>query len=212
MSAVDYKIKNMQGAEVGTVSLDPSVFAGTINEVLVHDVVTWQRNKARAGTHSTLNRAKIQVTGKKMYKQKGTGRARHASYGSPIFVGGAVTFGPQPRSYEVRMNKKARKQALVSVLSHKVAGEKLVVVDSLSTDGKTKSFAAALGKLGVGKSKAMVVVANDNDAVIRSARNIAKIQTAKLDGINVYDLMKSTYLVCSKDTVLKLQEKVKGMK
>lgn len=210
MSSVSYKIVNMKGAEVGTMNLDPEVFAGAVNEALVHEVVTWQRNKKRAGTHATLNRAKIQATGKKLYKQKGTGRARHSSAVSPIFVGGAVTFGPQPRSYETSLNKKQRKQALVSVLTEKASAAKLVILDDLSSDGKTKGFASVVRNIGVEKGGSVFVIGSEHALVQRAARNVQKVQTLPVDGVNVYDLMKHKYLVCTKAGIEALQKRVKG--
>ncbi len=212
MSALTYKVLNMKGKEVGSINLDPQVFAGEVNESLVHDVVTWQRNKARAGTHATLNRAKIEATGKKLYKQKGTGRARHSSAVSPLRVGGAVIFGPQPRSYETRMNKSARKMALVSALTEKASSSKLVVLDDLNTDGKTKSFAELMKNIGAEKGGSVVVTATRNNLVERSARNITKITTLPVDGVNVYDLLKHKYLICTKDAVDALTKRVKGEK
>lgn len=209
-NAVNYKVLDMTGAEVGEVSLEPSVFAGDVNESLVHQVVTWQRNKKRQGTHATLNRAKIQATNKKPYKQKGTGRARRGSDVSPLLVGGAVIFGPQPRSYETRLNKSMKKQALVSVLSEKVAASKLVVLDNIISDGKTKSFAAAMKKLGITKGGAVVVHSAKDLNVDRSTKNIQKVVSLPVEGVNIYDLVKHKYLVCSKSGVEALQKRVKG--
>lgn len=212
MSALTYKVLNSKGKEVGTMNLDPEVFAGEVNEAIVHDVVTWQRSKARAGTHSTLNRSKIEATGKKLYKQKGTGRARHASAVSPLRVGGAVIFGPQPRSYEKRMNKSAKRQALISVLTEKATTSKLIVLDDLSTDGKTKSFAAVMTNLGVTTGGSVFVTAGRDELFERSARNVAKVRTIPVDGVNVYDLLKHKHLVCTKGAIDALTKRVKGEK
>ena len=212
MTAVSYKIVNMKGAEVGTMDLDPEVFAGAVNETLVHDVVTWQRRKSRAGTHATINRAKFKATGKKMYKQKGTGQARASSYASPLFVGGAVTFGPQPKSYETSLNKKQRVQALVSVLTEKAASKKLVILDDISTDGKTKSFISIVKNIGVDAAKCLFVTDARNDLVERSAKNLPKVLTAPVAGVNVYDLVNYKFLVCTKSGVEALQKRVKAAK
>lgn len=212
MSSVTYKVVNMKGAEVGTMNLDPEVFAGAVNESLVHDVVTWQRAKARAGTHATLNRAKIEASKKRPWKQKGTGRARHASTVSPIWVGGAVTFGPQPRSYEKSMNKKQRTQALVSVLTEKAANAKLVILDDLKTDGKTKSFASVMKNLKLAKGGSMFVLGARDEMVERSAKNVQKVRMVPVAGVNVYDLLKHTNLVCTKAGVEELQKRVKAAK
>jgi large subunit ribosomal protein L4 len=210
VSKVSYKVVNMSGAEVGSVDLEPSVFAGQVNEALVHQVITWQRNAKRQGTHSTLNRAKIEATNKKPYKQKGTGRARRGSDVSPLLVGGAVIFGPQPRSYETRLNKRMRTQALVSALSAKVASSSLVIVDDLKSDGKTQTFAKALKAFGIDKKSALVVTAESDSLLTRSAKNIQKVVPMPVAGVNVYDLVKHKYLVCSKSGVEALQKRVKG--
>ena len=208
--SVKYKVVDMKGAEVGSVDLDPAVFAAPISEALVHQVITWQRNRTRQGTHSTLNRAKIQATNKKPYKQKGTGRARRGSDVSPLLVGGAVIFGPQPKSYETRLNKKMRKQALVSVLSEKVGSAKLIIVDSLTTDGKTKSFAKAMTLLGIEKGGAVLVTGDKDVNLERSTHNIKKITPLAAQGVNVYDLVKHKYLICSKSGVEALTKRVNG--
>lgn len=198
----------MSGSEVGSMSLDASVFATDINEALVHQVITWQRNAKRQGTHSTLNRAKIQATNKKPYKQKGTGRARRGSDVSPLLVGGAVIFGPQPKSYATRLNKKMRTQALASALSSKLAKSTLIIVDDLKTDGKTKTFVKALKTLGAEKGGALVVTDKADTMLARSISNIQKAVPMPVTGVNVYDLVKHKYLICSKSGVEELQKRV----
>ena len=210
MSTVKYKVVNMTGTEVGSMNLEPSVFAGDVNEALVHQVVTWQRNAKRQGTHATLNRAKIEATNKKPYKQKGTGRARRGSDVSPLLVGGAVIFGPQPKSYATRLNKRMRTQALVSALSSKAATANLIIVDDIKTDGKTKTMAAALKSFGIAKGGALVVTDKADAMVTRSAKNVQKVVPMPVAGVNVYDLVKHKYLICSKAGVEALQKRVKG--
>lgn len=206
---VQYKIHNTGGKEVGNIDLDPEIFGGTIRPDLVHEVVVWQRNKKRSGTHATLNRSKIIATGKKPHKQKGTGRARAGSSVSPLWVGGAVIFGPQPRSYETRMPRQIKKQAMISVLTDKVQKGSLVVLDKLEVSGKTKDFADILKKIGVGKKGAVVVLPKNGEKVTQSARNIQKIATLPIEGLNVYDLMRLQHLVCTQETIKELAEKVK---
>lgn len=208
--SLNYKVLNLEGTEVGSVTLDPAVFAGAVNEALVHQVVTWQRNRTRQGTHATLNRSKIEATNKKPYKQKGTGRARRGSDVSPLLVGGAVIFGPQPKSYETRLNKKMKKSALVSALTAKAAKATLIVVDNLSVDGKTKTFAKALSKLGIVKGGAVVVCGSRDEQLERSTKNLQKIVNLPAEGVNVYDLVKHKYLICSKAGVEAITKRVKG--
>ena len=208
--SLNYKVVNLGGTEVGSLSLDPAVFGADINEALVHQVITWQRNRTRQGTHATLNRAKIQATNKKPYKQKGTGRARRGSDVSPLLVGGAVIFGPQPKSYETRLNKKMKKIALISALTSKATKSTLIIVDTLATDGKTKTFATALSKLGIVKGGALVVSSAKDEKVERSTKNIKKIVSIPAEGVNVYDLVKHKYLICSKAAVEAITKRVKG--
>jgi large subunit ribosomal protein L4 len=157
-----------------------------------------------------LNRSKIQATNKKPYKQKGTGRARRGSDVSPLLVGGAVIFGPQPKSYETRLNKKMKKSALVSALTAKATKATLIVVDSLSVDGKTKTFVKALSKLGVEKGGALVVCGTRDENLERSTKNIQKVVNLAAEGVNVYDLVKHKYLICSKAGVEAITKRVKG--
>ena len=210
MSSLSYKVINTKGKEVGKIDLDADVFGGEINATLVHTVVKWQLNKRRQGTHSTLNKTKMVVSGKKPWKQKGTGRARAGGADSPLWVGGAVAFGPQPRSYETRLNKTARRKALVSVLSEKVQGSQLVVLDSLTVEsGKTKEFAGILKTIGAGASSSVVVLSAKEINVARTSRNIPKVVALPVEGVNVYDLLKHKFLICTRDGIEALQGRVK---
>lgn len=209
--SLQYKVLNMEGKEVGSVDLDPAVFGGKIDKHIVHAAVRWQRAKARAGTHSTLTRAEVSGGGKKPWKQKGTGRARAGSNTSPVWVGGGVTFGPKPRSYEFRFPKQNRKQALISVLSEKVKSGNLVILDKLSsTDGKTKGMAGVLSKLGLKDTKVTLVMPTKDASVWRASSNIKKVHTLPVSGVNVYDLVNGKVLLCTKDGIAALQKRIVG--
>lgn len=210
MSALHYKVLNTKGKEVGKLDLDPEVFGGDVNESLVHDVVRWQLNCRRAGTHSTLNKSKMIGGGRKPWAQKGTGRARAGSNDSPLWVGGAVIFGPQPRSYASRITKRTRRQALISVLTHKVATGAFIVIDELKVPkGKTKNFVEIQKSLGVQDGGSVFVMSEAKDEVRRSTSNVQKVLTLGADGVNVYDLLRHKHLVCTKDGVEALVKRLK---
>jgi large subunit ribosomal protein L4 len=202
---------NMSGKEVGSVDLDPEVFAAKIHEAIVHETVRWQLARRRAGTHQALTRSMMKGGKKKPWKQKGTGRARAGSGVSPLWVGGASIHGPLPRDYDFRLSKRSRRQALASVLTSKVQEEKLVILDKLQIpSGKTKDFAAVLKKIGIAEQDAIVVTAKSEDMVTRSSRNIQKVLALSVAGVNVYDLLRHKYIVSTKDGIEALQARVKG--
>lgn len=209
MEAIKYKVVSMKGEETGSMELDPQVFGAEVNETLVHETVRWQLAKRRAGTQSTLHRGDMKGGGKKPWKQKGTGNARVGSSVSPLWVGGAQVHGPKPRKYDYRLPKRTRVQALTSVLSDKVSKQGLFILDELKVDsGKTKEMAEILSKIGVGKEKAILIV-DENEALTRSARNLANVRTLKVDGVNVYDLVRSKYVIGSRKGIEAIQERVK---
>ena len=219
METIDHTVVNMEGKEVGSCKLDLRVFGSKIYQDLVHQTVRWQRAKRRAGTHATLNRAKMEGGGRKPFKQKGSGRARAGSRNSPLWKGGAVIFGPQPRDYSFRLNKSARRQALSSVLTSKIKEAQLVIVDNLKIDsGKTKDMAnvlnAVVGSAGKElKMNAVVLLskeefANTDNGVIRSTGNIPKVRTLSTEGVNVYDLVNHPVLVATKQSIEELQARV----
>ncbi len=208
---VTCKVQTLAGKDSGSIELDADVFQAPVHASLVHQVVRWQRAKRRAGTHATLNRAKMEGGGAKPWKQKGSGRARAGSSNSPLWKGGAVIHGPQPRSYEFRMPKRLRRQALASILSARLAEEKLLVVDNFDlSEAKTKEVAKALQALGIDSAKACCVCASTDEAFQRASKNLPGVTTLSVAGVNVYDLVKRPALICSKETVLELQARVKG--
>ena len=196
-------VYNMEGNEVGTMELNDAVFGVEINEHLVHLAVVRQLANNRQGTQKAKTRSEVSGGGRKPWRQKG--HARQGSIRAPQWTGGGVVFAPVPRDYEVKMNKKERRAALKSALTSKVQENKLVVVDSLAlAEAKTKEMQKVLTNLKA--DKALVVTADDDQKVVLSARNIADVQTATVNTINVYDVMKHNTVVVTKDAVASIEE------
>ncbi len=198
-------VYNMEGNEVGTMELNDAVFGAPINEHLVHLAVVRQLANKRQGTQKAKTRSEVSGGGRKPWRQKGTGHARQGSIRAPQWTGGGVVFAPVPRDYSVKMNKKERRAALRSALTSKVQDNKLVVVDSLVlSEIKTKEMQRVLNNLKA--EKALVITASDDQNVILSARNIADVQTATVNTMNVYDVMKHNTVVVTKDAVASIEE------
>ncbi len=198
-------VYNMEGKEVEKIDLNDAVFGVEVNEHLVHLAVVQQLANNRQGTQKAKTRSEVRGGGRKPWRQKGTGHARQGSTRSPQWTGGGVVFAPTPRDYSFKLNKKEKRAALKSALSSRVAENKFVVVDELKFDGiKTKDFAKVLSNLNV--EKALVVIDNNDENVVKSARNIATVKTASTDTINVFDILKYDTVVVTKDAVNKIQE------
>ncbi len=211
MEAVKYKVLNTSGKEVGSIDLDAEVFGAKIQANVVHETVRWQRSKARSGNHSCLSKGMMKGGNRKPFKQKHTGRARAGSNTSPLWVGGAKAHGPHPHSHEFRLSKRTRRQALASVLSDKVKKNTLVILDDLKLgNGKTKEMVAVLKNLGLSAKKLTVVMPVKDAGVWRGAGNIPNVMTLPVNGVNVYDLLKRTYLVCTKEGVRAIEQRFKG--
>ena len=198
-------VYNMEGKEVGTIELNDAVFGVKVNEHLVHMAVVQQLANNRQGTQKAKTRSEVSGGGRKPWRQKGTGHARQGSTRSPQWTGGGVVFAPVPRDYSFKLNKKEKRAALKSALTSRVEAGKLIVVDKLKFDEiKTKKFQAVLDNLKV--SKALVVLAENDEKVVMSARNIPAVKTALTNTINVYDILKGDTLVLTKDAVAKIEE------
>ena len=198
-------VYNMEGNEVGTLELNDAVFGVNVNEHLVHLAVVSQLANKRQGTQKAKTRSEVSGGGRKPWRQKGTCHARQGSIRAPQWTGGGVVFAPVPRDYEVKMNKKERRAALKSALTSKVQDNKLVVVDSLAlAEVKTKEMQRVLTNLKA--EKALVITASDDKNVVLSARNIADVQTATVNTMNVYDVMKHNTVVVTKDAVASIEE------
>ncbi len=196
---------NMEGKEVGTIELNDAVFGVTVNEHLVHMAVVQQLANNRQGTQKAKTRSEVSGGGRKPWRQKGTGHARQGSTRAPQWTGGGVVFAPVPRDYSFKLNKKEKRAALKSALTSRVQDGKLIVVDELKFDEiKTKKFKAVMDNLKV--SKALVVLGDNDEKVVMSARNIPTVKTALVNTINVYDILKGDTLVLTKDAVAKIEE------
>jgi large subunit ribosomal protein L4 len=195
----------MEGKEVGTIELNDAVFGVEVNEHLVHMAVVQQLANNRQGTQKAKTRSEVSGGGRKPWRQKGTGHARQGSTRSPQWTGGGVVFAPVPRDYSFKINKKEKRAALKSVLTSRVLDNKLIVVDELKFDEiKTKKFQAVMDNLKV--KKALVVIADNDEKITMSARNIPTVKTALVNSINVYDILKGDTLVLTKDAVAKIEE------
>ena len=198
-------VYNMEGKEVGTAELNDSIFGVEINEHLVHMAVLQQLANNRQGTQKAKTRSEVSGGGRKPWRQKGTGHARQGSIRAPQWVGGGVVFAPTPRDYSFKLNKKEKQAALKSVLTDKVQNEALVVVDELKFDEiGTKEFAKVMKNLNV--EKGLVVLGNNDQNVVLSARNMADVNTEVVNAINVYDILSAGKLVLTKDALNKIEE------
>ena len=199
-------VYNMEGKEVGTIELNDSVFGVEVNEHLVHMAVVQQLANKRQGTQKAKTRSEVSGGGRKPWRQKGTGHARQGSTRAPQWTGGGVVFAPVPRDYSFKLNKKEKRAALKSVLTDKVANNNLIVIDELKFDEiKTKKFQAVLNNLNIEK-KALVVLNENDQNVVLSARNIPTVKTSLTNTINVYDILNANTLVVTKDAVKTIEE------
>ena len=198
-------VYNMEGKEVGTIELNDAVFGVEVNEHLVHMAVVAQLANKRQGTQKAKTRSEVSGGGRKPWRQKGTGHARQGSTRSPQWTGGGMVFAPTPRDYTITLNKKEKRAALKSALTSRVNENKFVVVDELKFDEvKTKNFKAVMNNLKV--SKALVVLAENDQNVVLSARNIPEVRTSLVNTLSVYDILKYNTVVATKAAVASIEE------
>ena len=198
-------VSNMEGKEVDTIDLSDAVFGVEVNEHLVHMAVVQQLANKRQGTQKAKTRSEVSGGGRKPWRQKGTGHARQGSTRAPQWKGGGVVFAPVPRDYSFKMNKKEKRAALKSALTSRVQENKLIVLDELRFDEiKTKNFKAVIDNLNV--AKAYVVINENDEKVVLSARNLPNVQTALTHTINVYDIMKGGTVILTKDAAKTIEE------
>ena len=198
-------VYNIEGKEVGTIDLNDSVFGVEVNDHLVHKAVVSQLANNRQGTQKAKTRSEVSGGGRKPWRQKGTGHARQGSIRAPQWKGGGVVFAPVPRDYSFKMNKKEKRAALKSALTSRVNESKFIVVDNLSLDEiKTKKFQEVLNNLKV--NKALVVMKDNDQNVVMSARNIPAVKTTMTNSLNVYDILKYDTVVITKDAVSAIEE------
>ncbi|MGI6012421.1 MAG: 50S ribosomal protein L4 [Ruminococcus sp.] len=198
-------VYNMEGNEVGTMELNDAVFGVEVNEHLVHLAVVNRLANMRQGTQKAKTRSEVSGGGRKPWRQKGTGHARQGSTRAPQWTGGGVVFAPTPRDYSFKMNRKEKRLALKSALTSRVQENKFIVLDELKLDAvKTKEMKKVLDNLKV--SKALVVLEEDSDNVVLSARNIPDVETAPVSSINVYDILKYNTVITTKAAVASIEE------
>lgn len=187
MAVVD--VRNIKGEKVSEMELSDDVFNVEVKSAVLHDVVKMQLAKRRSGTACVKNRSDVKGSTRKLFRQKGTGRARRGDIKSPLLRGGGVVFGPHPRSYAYNLPKKVRQLALKMALSSKLKNNNLTVLDDITLDGiKTKNFVAVMEALEA--HKALIVISEENRNLVLSARNIPGVKVLKAEGLNVYDILR----------------------
>ena len=200
------KVINFKGELIGEENLSDSVFAAPIHVPAMHQVVVAQQANARQGTHSTKTRGEVRGGGRKPWRQKHTGRARHGSRRSPLWVGGGVTHGARPRDYHQKVNRKVKRIALKSAPSLKVLEGGLVLLDRLDIEKPdTKSMASFLAEIDAGR-KVLVMVGESSDAIYKSASNIPGTMVLHVDSINVYDILNHNRMILTVDAARKIEE------
>ena len=200
------KVVSMTGAEVGSVELNDAIFGIEPNMSVVHEVVKNHLANCRQGTQSALTRAEVSGGGRKPWRQKGTGHARQGSIRAPQWVHGGVALGPKPRDYRYALTKKTRRVAMKSALSTKVLDQNMIVLNSLKVEEfKTKTIVAMLKALNV-EGKALLVTAEADQKVVKSAANIAGVKTAAVNTLNVYDILNYDKFIVAEDAVAKIEE------
>jgi large subunit ribosomal protein L4 len=204
MSTVE--VKNIRNEKVGEVELNDQVFNREVKTYVLHDVVRLQRAARRAGTASTKTRKEVRGSGAKPWRQKGTGRARAGTRKSPIWRGGGTTFGPKPRDYSFKLNRKVRQQAVTMALSARYQEGNLVILDDFTLEAiKTKEFVSIMKLLEL--NNALIVVDADNDELNKSSRNVPGYKVMKTDGVNVYDILLHEKLVLLQPAIESLEER-----
>ena len=197
---------DMEGNEAGSIKLKDEIFAIEINQNAVHDVVKNYLANQRQGTQSAKTRGEVRGGGAKPYRQKGTGRARQGSRVAPNHVGGGIVFAPKLRDYRYSVPKKVKRLAMLSVLSSKVAENEIIMIDELSFENpKTKDMVKFLSAVGADK-KALILTAEKDENVVKSAANIPGVETSYVGRMNVYEILKSTSFIVTKDAARKIEE------
>ena len=200
------KVLDMAGKEVGEMTLSDTVFGAEVKSSVLHAAVRAYLMNQRQGTQSTLTRSEVSGGGKKPWKQKGSGRARQGSTRSPQWTHGGIALGPKPRSYRVTLNKKVKRAALFGALSSKVSTGDMIVVDAIATtEYKTKTMVAMLNAIGAEK-KALIVLDNADQFVIKSCANIPGVTTTVYNAINTYDILNHDKFIIAKSAVEKIEE------
>ncbi|MDY3027274.1 MAG: 50S ribosomal protein L4 [Candidatus Faecivicinus sp.] len=200
------KVVNMQGAAVGEIVLSDDIFAAEVSVSAMHAVVRAYMNAQRQGTQSARTRTEVRGGGKKIYRQKGTGNARHHGRRAPQFTHGGVVFAPKPRDYRISVPRKVRRLAMKSALTSKVAESEMIVVDNIElAEAKTKNVVTMLKALGADK-KALIVTADPDEKVVRASNNIQNVKTTFVGSLNVVDILNCDKFIISQDAVKRVEE------
>lgn len=199
-------VYNILGEQVKEIELSENVFGVEVNHNVLHEVIKNHLANRRQGTQSAKTRAEVRGGGRKPWRQKGTGRARQGSIRSPQWTGGGIVFAPKPRDYSYKVPKKVKRLAMKSALSSKVVDNEIIVLDKLSLEEpKTKEMARVLTNIKADK-KALIVISEKDENVIKSARNIPNVQTTLVNTLNVYDILKFDSFIITEDAVKKVEE------
>ena len=202
----EIKVFNMQGAAVGEMTISDDIFGAEVNVSAMHAVVRAYMNAQRQGTQSAKTRTEVRGGGRKIYRQKGTGNARHHGRRAPQFTHGGVVFAPKPRSYRISVPKKVRRLAMKSALTTKVNESEMIVVDNIElAEAKTKNIVAMLKALGADK-KALIVTADANEMIVRASNNIQGVKTAFIGSMNVVDILDCDKMIIAQDAVKRVEE------
>ncbi len=195
------------GNEIEEMQLSADVFAVEVNPGLIHEAVKAQLEAKRLGTVSTKTRSEVKGGGRKPWRQKGTGRARHGSIRSPIWVGGGITFGPKPKDYRNRLPKKVKRQAIRAALTAKVEAGRLLILDNLELEKpKTKEMDALLKKLEINGEKVLILTGEKDDNIYKSARNIPGTKILIARALNIFDIVNNEYIIATKEAVSRMEE------
>lgn len=202
---MELKVYNMKKEEVGKLELNDLVFGADYNQPLIHQVIVALHNNARQGTKSTLTRSEINASKKKIYRQKGTGNARHDEKSAPQFTGGGVVFAPKPRDFSQKINKKMRDIAFASAISEKLRQNEVVVLDKVDFENKTKQASEFLKTFGLNK-RTIIVTAGKDESILRATNNLEKVTCVDASLLNVAEIVENTYVVFTVDAMKKLEE------
>ncbi len=203
----EIEIKDKNNATVGKINLSDDLFGAAVRQGVIHDAVVNYLANQRQGTHATKTKGLVSGGGRKPWKQKHTGRARSGSNRSPLWRGGGIIFGPQPRDYSYKLPRKVRRLALMSAIQEKLASGEVVVIDTLSLEKpKTKDMVSILKNLDLGDKRVLIVLPEKDDTVALSARNIPGVRVVRAMDINVYDVIGSGIMLMTRDAALRLGE------
>lgn len=198
----------MSGEEVGKTELPEEMFGMNVSTHLLWEVVRAESLNSRQGTVACLGRSDVKASGRRPWRQKGTGRARAGSVASPIWRGGGVTFGPSPKKWNVRLNRKVRRKALAGILSERLAEGNLRIVRDLESTGKTREISEMLSSHECSGRRTIILVKDDDDLLIRASRNITKLTTTSARSVSIHDLVNSEVVLLSEKAVDLLKERL----